>query len=167
MVLRIISINARGLADVLKKRIIFNYYKDRADMICLQETHSKAEDELIWASEFGAKALFSHGTTQSTGVCILIKKTVPYRMVRIVKGESGRYIIIELENLDDPTKRFCLCNLYAPNKDSPSFFAILFKDLFLYAPDKIVIGDFNLVMDPQKDRRGSIFNHNQSCQLLK
>ena len=72
--LRILSLNVRGLQDVNKRRAIFNFYRDRADIMCFQETHSTVKDEIIWRNEWGGTIVFSHGTSQARGVVILFKK---------------------------------------------------------------------------------------------
>ena len=70
------------MADVLKRRILFNYYKARADIICFQETHSDETVEEIWRSEFGGDIYYSHGNTSTKGVCICIKKNICFNVVR-------------------------------------------------------------------------------------
>ena len=58
-------------------RSLFLYLKNqKADFYCLQETFSLEEDEVIWASEWGEKILFSHGTKHSNGTGILLIQTV-------------------------------------------------------------------------------------------
>ena len=50
-----------------------------------------------------------------------------------------------------------LANIYAPNKDKPAFFEDLFYHLSDFNCDDIVIvGDFNLVLDLKKDKRGGL-----------
>ena len=65
MSLQLISLNTRGLRDALKRKTVFNYYRERANLICLQETHSTAQDEVIWQSEWGGKIYYSHGTSSA------------------------------------------------------------------------------------------------------
>ena len=43
------------VADVAKRRNIFNYYRKRGQIICLQETHSEINDEALWTNEWGGK----------------------------------------------------------------------------------------------------------------
>ena len=50
-----------------------------------------------------------------------------------------------------------LAYIYAPNKDNPAFFEDLFYNLSDFNCDDIVIvGDFNLVLDVEKDKRGGL-----------
>ena len=75
--LRIITLNVRGLRNENKRRSIFNYYRKRADIICLQETHSTEVDEKCWRNEWGGIMLFSHGESNARGVAILVCKGCP------------------------------------------------------------------------------------------
>ena len=48
-----------------------------------------------------------------------------------------------------------MANIYAPNEDNPAFFEDLFYRLSDFNCDDIVIGgDFNLVFDLEKDKKG-------------
>ena len=53
MGIKIISLNVRGLNDEIKRRSIFNYYRSRADILCIQETHCTQEWEKYWGNEWG------------------------------------------------------------------------------------------------------------------
>ena len=65
LLLKILSINVRGLHDAGKRKAIFLYLKNqKASIFCLQETFSNKDDEKIWTSEWGGKIIFSHA--QST-----------------------------------------------------------------------------------------------------
>ena len=117
MALRIISLNCSGIADTLKHRIIFNYYKERAKIICLQETHSSRDMEEIWENEFGGTILFSHGETNARGTCICLKKNIMYKLNKVNRDDNGRVVVCELEHRDNPLKKNCLMNIYGSNKD--------------------------------------------------
>ena len=71
---KLLSLNVRGLINPKKRRAIFKYARDRADLILLQETHSDTSSEEQWKHEWGGNIYFSHGNTDSRGVCLLIKK---------------------------------------------------------------------------------------------
>ncbi len=69
---KILTFNCNGIRDESKRRQVFNYLRMKgADIILLQEVHSIENIEKIWQNEWGGKALFSHGTSNSTGVCSL------------------------------------------------------------------------------------------------
>ena len=153
MAANIISLNVRGLRDPVKRRSIFNYYRLRGNIICLQETHSIEKDEQFWSSEWGSKIIFAHGSSASAGVCVLIDKSTPFRVVKQFTDPNGRYVICEFESVDDPTKRFSMCAIYAPNKDSPGFFVQVFHQMENFGGEQVIIGDFNLVMDVKLDQK--------------
>lgn len=68
MSVKIISHNVNGIRDFVKRRKLFNSYKNRsADIICLQEIFSNHRDEKFWSSEWGNQIIFSHGTNNSCG----------------------------------------------------------------------------------------------------
>ena len=58
-------------------------------------------------------------------------------------------------------------NIYAPNQDQPNFFVELVKLLEHASENKIVIGDFNLVLDLKMDRLNSTYNNNNSMNIMK
>lgn len=57
--------------------------------------------------------------------------------------------------MNDDDVNMTLANIYAPNEDNPAFFQDLFYRLSDFNCDDIVIGgDFNLVFDLEKDKKG-------------
>ena len=75
-------------------------------------------------------------------------------------------IICEFENIDNPEIKFALCNIYAPNEDKPEIFVDIFKNSVAFSANRIIIGDFNLVLNPTMDRHNSQMNHTQSLNIL-
>ena len=157
------SLNVRGIRDPVKRKAIFNFYKKRGQIICLQETHSVPSDEEIWASEFHGDAIFSHGTSNARGVCILLPKGLKELCTNTYRDNIGRVIKTEIQLYNH---NITLCNIYAPNKDSPSFFQDLQKTLEIATEHLIILGDFNLVMDVNRDRIGSINSKTKSREIL-
>ncbi len=100
----------------------------------------------------GGKAHFSHGTSNFTGVCILLKKNLDYKIHGIKKDNEGRILCLDIE-IDD--SRFSLCNVYAPNTDTPEFFEEVSTTVDSFENvSKIIAGDFNLVFDIDLDKKG-------------
>lgn len=61
--------------------------------------------------------------------------------------QEVRFLIFDLTTND--------VNIYAPNEDNPAFFGDLFYRLSDFNCDDIVVGgDFNLVFDLEKDKKG-------------
>ena len=149
MVVNIISINANGLADTLKRRAIFDYYRCRCDLLLLQETHSTEKMENVWRSEWGGKIFFSHGESNARGVAILAKRNFKGDFSQVKADKNGRIISA---NIFADNSMFSLINVYAPNADNPGFYIELINsNLEDRAAKKIFMGDFNLILDPDKD----------------
>ena len=56
-------------------------------------------------------------------------------------------------NID--SKILTLVNIYAPNNDNPTFFQNLLDRILSFECEEVIMGgDFNLVMDFQKDKKG-------------
>ena len=153
----------RGLRDQVKRRAIFEYCSKRAEIVCLQETHSEAKDERIWASEWGGIALMAHNTSSAGGVCVLIKRSFFCNISNIIKSYDGRYIIcdIETDNIS-----FTLGCIYAPNRDCPAFFESIAQNLCEAKPQRVIVGDFNLTLNPEKDRNVSTSNNSKAQKRL-
>jgi hypothetical protein len=49
----------------------------------------------------------------SQGVCIIISKHIPHKIINYTKDEEGRFLLINVEIFD---QIFTLVNIYAPNK---------------------------------------------------
>ena len=163
MSIKLISINVRGLRDVVKRRAIFNYYRQRSDILFIQETHSCKTDEIVWESEWGGDIIYGHGETNARGVGIFLKKGMKDNVTNIHVNEDGRAIICDIK-IDE--YKLTLCNLYAPNKDTPSFFLNIQTELAERCENKMIIGDFNLVMNVHKDRVGTMHNKDKSLKVI-
>uniref|UniRef100_A0A3Q1EPR8 Endonuclease/exonuclease/phosphatase domain-containing protein n=1 Tax=Acanthochromis polyacanthus TaxID=80966 RepID=A0A3Q1EPR8_9TELE len=85
------------------------------------------------------------------GVMILFRKNIEYTLHSFNKDNQGRWIVIEvtINNL-----HIIIANIYAPNEDSPEFFRELNICLNSIKVDQIIVtGDFNTILDINKDRR--------------
>ena len=61
---KLVSLNVRGINNFHKRRTIFTWcHKRKADVIFLQEMHSKEESETQWKNEWGEKS-FIHMEAQ-------------------------------------------------------------------------------------------------------
>ena len=71
--IRLISLNTRGISNFQKRRTVFTWCRNKgADVIFLQDTHSKKEIELPWRNEWGTEMILSHGSPNARGVAILL-----------------------------------------------------------------------------------------------
>ncbi len=69
--IEIMSINVRGLGQEVKRRKLFTWlHKQRMSIILLQETHSIAEVEKEWKTEWGGEIIYSHGARNARGTAM-------------------------------------------------------------------------------------------------
>lgn len=84
---------------------------------------------------------------------MLIRKSVPFHVLKIIHDPSGRYVIITGRMLNE----YCnLVSLYGPNADEPNFFNYLLLTLSPIQDNLIVGGDFNCTLHPNLDRSTGI-----------
>ena len=62
-----------------------------------------------------------------------------------------------------------MVNIYTPNEDDPKFFQLSFEHLSAFRSEEIIIGgDFNLVLDPEKDKKGGLARtHKNALKVIK
>ena len=81
--------------------------------------HSTRETEICWQSELGYSAIFTNFSSSRAGVGILFKNNFHFQISKYFVDPEGRFIISDIEIQD---KTLTLLNIYAPNKDEPTFF---------------------------------------------
>ena len=166
-VMKIISLNCRGLRNKVKRYDIINYLKDQnAQIICLQDTHLIETDigdcKQLWNGE-----IILHGqSTNSRGVAILLSHTLNYTTKNMIKDKEGNKIVLDIQVNDLNLK---LINIYGPNKDEVSFYNSLNQNLNDNEQDYILwCGDFNMTLNPELDsyNYSNINNPNSRCVTL-
>ena len=155
MDLKICSLNVRGLGERLKRRETFNWLRAKKFSIyLLQETHCSENTTATWSSEWGYKTLFSCCTGASGGVAIFFNNYFAFQLERSYSDPKGRFIICDIKTNG---RLFTLATIYAPNNDDPAFFESFFSHLRDFHCDDIVLGgDFNLVLNLEKDKKGGL-----------
>ena len=153
MALLLLTVNVNGLRDPNKRESFMHWlHSAKPDLVCLQELHLGHEAEArSWFSSSGYVFMVSPGSVKSSGVAILFKPS--FSLCNSWKDTSGRFLMVELKSQDST---FRVATLYAPNRN-PSrnqFFEGLFPVLDPSIPT-FITGDFNTVLDPTLDRRGS------------
>ena len=107
------SLNVRGLNKSIKRRSIFRWLHNQNNHLTfLQETYSSKDCAKTWEAEWGGKVFFSHGTSHSKGVMILVNPKVDFKIEKVISDNNGRYIILDAM-VDDSLA--VLVNIYAPN----------------------------------------------------
>ena len=147
------SLNVQGLGNNDKQREIFQWLRKKTFSIyMLQEVHCTERSFDIWATEWGYTAFFSGIASNKAGVAILFSNNFTFKVLRQICDKEGRYIIIDLEVSE---LILTICNIYTPNKDDPIFFQNIREQMIMFRCEEIILGgDFNLVMDVKKDKKG-------------
>ena len=141
------TFNARGLGDNVKRKLIFDWLKEKhKGIVLLQETHSVKEREKMWINQWGGNIVFSHGSSNSRGVAILISPDVDFELKETITDEEGRVVVL-IGNLG--VQEFVICNAYSPTKDKPQeqmkFLDNLKKMLLPFLDKDLLLGgDFNV-----------------------
>ena len=156
MSLSIISFNARGLRNNVKRKAIFLFCKQfNANFCFIQESHSIEQDKSFWRSQWGDDLWMSHGTERAAGVCIL-KSRFNGKVLISDCDKDGHYIFLILEAAHST---YILVNVYGFNCQTKNklYFDRLEERLLHWLskyPDSFIIfgGDFNIVFDNCMDR---------------
>ena len=152
---RVGSINCNGMRNRLKRDSVLHWLQAKPDdILFLQETHSTPDVENEWRRSWEGHIYFNHGASNSTGVCILVKRRATHvKVCKHVIVEPGRvhYLEIEIDQIN-----YCLVNMYAPNNDDLPLFERVFLDVLGRPRNDFLImsGDWNTVLDNNLDKQG-------------
>lgn len=163
----IASFNSRGLADKLKRRELITWLDQKNIKIALlQESHSTPSSENDWKTQWTGNIFMSHGNSNSRGTCILIHRCVPINVHKSIIDSNGRYVILDI---DIDGVRMTVGSIYGPNEDNPEFFIDVIHQIESIPNDnRIIGGDFNLILDLNLDKKGGQKStHKKSCTLVK
>ena len=166
MALTIGSFNVKGLRDNAKRREVFNRFRSKKIAIyMLQEAHCTENTNHVWSAEWGYQTIFSTYKSNKAGICLLFSNNFKLQIQKLFIDPLGRFIICDI-NAND--KSLTLANIYAPIEDNPAFFLDFFGHLDDFKCDDIIIGgDFNLVLDLEKDKSGGIAKrHLNSAKII-
>ena len=106
----------------------------------------------------------AHGSSNSSGVAILVKKGVDCTIHSKILDPLGRCVILKAEINN---KMYVLINVYAPNKDTNiiNFLNDLLTTLqknYFDEENIIIGGDFNCPLNPILDKKGGLLNPRKS-----
>ena len=124
----------------------------------IQETHLTPECEFVFKAVYSNNdILFSLGTNNSRGVCVVWKRNSGVSCKNIHSDNDGRVLIMKVII---GNKVFYIINIYAPNSisDRVSFYKQLFETITLLhiKNDIIIARDFNTALGV-RDRKGGGF----------
>ena len=78
------------------------------------------------------------------------KAMVKLEVKEIFSDPNGHFLIV---NVKCANKVTTIVNVYGPNEDDPKFFTTLFHKIHeIRAKELIIVGDYNLVLNPELDR---------------
>ena len=149
--LRFVSWNVKGMNSPVKRNKVFNHLTHLNTKIAfLQETHLLPSDHLKLRRGWVGQLFHSSFSSKARGVAILIHKSVPFSVTKVVSDTNGRYVIITGKI---GGHNLILANVYGPNWDNDNFFKNVFFSLSdLNSHQLILAGDFNCCLDPSLDR---------------
>ena len=120
----------------------------------LQEVHSTNETEPYWHYEWGYWTIFTTFSSSRAGLSILFNNNFQFQILKHFADPQGRFIIADIDTWD---KIMTPVNVYVPNKDNPAFLRNMRDKLSSFECDFVVFGgDFNLVCDVSKDKKGGV-----------
>ena len=148
--IKICSLNCQGLGDHIKRRDVIKYLrKSNYSIICLQDTHfSKKKNERLIKNEWGHKAIFNSLYSRSRGVAIFFNNNFEFEIIKTYTDNTGNFIAVFLKI---GVQQLTVINIYGPNKDDPGFYQNLAKKLADINSDTIIVGDWNLLLNPEID----------------
>ena len=92
-----------GFALFEKRKAVFSWLVNSdADIIFLQETYSTRDIENIWRKQWKGKMFFSHRSSHSRGVLVLVKDNLDFKIHSTEEDSQGRYIFLEAYIQDSP-----------------------------------------------------------------
>ena len=163
----ILSLNVRGLDNNEKRREIFQWLrKKKFSIYMLQEVRCTESSFETRAAQCGYKAFYSGFASYKAGVAILFNNNFTFKVLRQICDKEGRYIIMDL---DVGELILTICNIYAPNKDDPIFFQNVREQMWMFRCEEVILGgDFNLVMNVTKDKKGGkLTTHRNSLKIFQ
>ena len=96
--LKVGSYNCNGLGNKTKRNKVLTWLQSKPeDLIFIQETHSTFNSEAEWRKVWGGEIIFNHGTSNSTGIAILIKHNSGIKIIKNSPIVQGRATILEIE----------------------------------------------------------------------
>ena len=119
------------------------------DVVCLCDTRLGDEMYSKISNEQNVHCYYSDVQVPARGVCVLIKKSVPIKVLDMHKDNDGNWVVVKLEY---DSHLLHLHSIYGPNTDTSSFFHEIFEYISnSVVTDNILVGDFNVTLNTQID----------------
>ena len=85
-----------------------------------------------------------------------------FKVQNVTRDKNGNFIVISFTAMEE---EFLLVNVYGPNRDSPIFYDDLYDVVKSYKNEFVIaVGDWNLVLDPEKDYDNYIHINNPKAK---
>ena len=170
MALSFLTYNTNGCSDPEKIPEIVQFVQSsNVDIALLSETHCTLKTEKFWNLHWDGQCLFSHGTSNSGGLAVLLSKNIKCTKAATSKSLfQGRcmYVNLEINNLT-----IHIFNVHAPNigEERITFLNQLHTQLSAIDKNELIIvgGDFNSTLNPQLDRKSQKETHVPSSNILQ
>ncbi len=148
--LSLITLNVNGIHDPVKRSSVFQCLPSM-DIVCLLETHLCTLQERAFCTQSPKyDCFFSHGTTNSGGVCIGLRRKAELQG-ELVGDISGHGLCLDLKG-HEPLQ---LITVYVP--PIPKSHKLFFENLEQWMGHKnILLGDFNLVINSTDQLSGNL-----------
>ena len=165
--------NVKGLRDKQKRLRFYEWIKcQKSNITFIQESHFDKNIEKLLSQEIKGTFYYSHGTSSSRGVAIIINEKLEYELIDEHTDEEGRILLlnIEVENII-----YSLINIYAPNSESirNSFYKKLNIFINKHAIGTVILGGdmndalTNLDRNRTKDKNKIVKPVNSLKSLMK
>lgn len=166
MSLSLLSFNARGLRNNLKRKAIFLFLKKfKCDFYFVQEAHNTSNDIRFWKSQWGRELWGAHKSEKAAGV-LALRGNFSGEIIAHESDLEGHFVIFVLSR---NSKIFLVINIYGYNSrtENMSLFEVIDVKIETWLgkfPNAYIIlgGDFNVVLNNELDRfptkRDNAFN---------
>ena len=108
--LKVASLNCRGLNKKLKRNVIFNDCANNT-ISCLQESYINDDKRKLWELEWKGHFFHVNGSSNSNGLIILVDQHVDLDQIKVI-FKKDRILCLQI-TFNDFT--FVVANIYAPN----------------------------------------------------
>lgn len=147
------SINVNGLRNPVKRYSLNKLIiEEKLDIVALQETHcSKREEAVLWSVDFPAMtSKWSFGSSKQNGVAFLISKRLNAKVTSSHHDDEGRLLSL---TLTVGALTLTVTNVYCPRTsvERQTFLTTVVEPRLTNCAH-VLLGDFNTVLDPARDR---------------
>ena len=122
--------------------------------------------KIIFKANGDMKYILTPLTSQSRGIAIFLNNNFDYKVHNKLDDTSCNFLALDITFSNT---RVCLVVIYGPNEDCPQFYKMVSEAISNLGNDNVImVGDFNLVINPEKEYHNYLhINNKQERQCLK